>query len=208
MHHVPGVGPLKVLEDLAVSTDLSTLKPGRCPTGTFSRHPALSSHSGHMAVPNPRSQYEITGNVHFNHCLYFLWCLFRAELRAYGGSQARGQISYSCRPTPQPQQRGIREASATYSTAHGAARSLTHWAEPRIKPEFSWTLVGFITTEPQRELFNHCLLQDQVSWTKNKRFGEINDKHTFGQIHKVMGVTDCWVLVFFFLNPVFTTVRR
>ena len=34
--------------------------------------------------------------------------------------------SYSCRPMPEPQQCGIRAASATYTTAHGNTRSLTH----------------------------------------------------------------------------------
>ena len=40
---------------------------------------------------------------------------------AYGGSQARGH-----QPTPEPQQCGIRAASATYTTAHGNTGSLTH----------------------------------------------------------------------------------
>ena len=34
--------------------------------------------------------------------------------------------SYSCLPTPQPQQHQIRAASATYTTAHGNTRFLTH----------------------------------------------------------------------------------
>ena len=34
--------------------------------------------------------------------------------------------SCSCWPTPELQQRGIRASSATYNTAHGNARSLTH----------------------------------------------------------------------------------
>ena len=59
---------------------------------------------------------------------------------AYGGSQARGLI----RPTPQPQQRGIRAASGTYTTAHGNTESLTHWARPGIEPATSWFLVRFI----------------------------------------------------------------
>ena len=29
-------------------------------------------------------------------------------------------------------------------TAHGNARSLTHWTKPGIKPVSSWILVGFI----------------------------------------------------------------
>ena len=52
--------------------------------------------------------------------------------------------SCSCRPTPQQPQSRIRAAFVTYSTAHGNARSLTHWAMPRIEPPSSWILVRFI----------------------------------------------------------------
>ena len=37
----------------------------------------------------------------------------------------------SCQPPPQPQQLGFWAASVTYTTAHGNAASLTHWARPR-----------------------------------------------------------------------------
>ena len=42
---------------------------------------------------------------------------------------------------------------ATYTTAHGNAGSLTHLARPGIELASSWILVGYITTEPQWELF-------------------------------------------------------
>ena len=45
---------------------------------------------------------------------------------------------------PKPQQSRIRAASATHTTAHGNAGSLTHWARPGIKPLTSWFLVGFV----------------------------------------------------------------
>ena len=51
--------------------------------------------------------------------------------------------SCSCRPMPQPQQCQIHTTSATYTTAHGNARSSTHWARPGIKPATSWFLVRF-----------------------------------------------------------------
>ena len=53
--------------------------------------------------------------------------------------------SWSCRPTPQPQQRGIRATSATYTTAHGNARSLTRYMRPGIEPGSSWILVRFVS---------------------------------------------------------------
>ena len=52
------------------------------------------------------------------------FCLFRASPTAYGGSQAMGLIGATV--TPQPQPRQIPAVSATYATAHGNARSLTH----------------------------------------------------------------------------------
>ena len=45
---------------------------------------------------------------------------------------------------PESQQLGIRALSATHTTAHGNARSSTHWARPGIEPATPWFLVGFI----------------------------------------------------------------
>ena len=42
--------------------------------------------------------------------------------------------------------------SMTYTTAHGSARSLTHWARPGIEPTVSWFLVRFISAAPWQEL--------------------------------------------------------
>jgi len=42
--------------------------------------------------------------------------------------------------------------SATSTTAHSNAGSLTHEARPGIEPATAWMLVRFITAEPQREL--------------------------------------------------------
>ena len=53
--------------------------------------------------------------------------------------------SYSCQPTPQPEQCQIQSASATYTTAHGNARSPTHWLRPGIKPSILQLLVSFIS---------------------------------------------------------------
>ena len=92
------------------------------------------------------------------------FCLFaisRAAPAAYGGSQARG-LYQSCSywPTPQPQQRRIRAASAPYTTAHHNTRSLTHWTRPRIEHATSWFLVRFVNRwatmgTPLSELFKN-----------------------------------------------------
>ena len=52
---------------------------------------------------------------------FFFFVFSRAVLSACGGSRARGPVS-----AVEPQQRQIRAVSATYTTAHGNAGSLTH----------------------------------------------------------------------------------
>ena len=64
--------------------------------------------------------------------------------------------SYSCQPTPQPQQWGIPGPSVTYTTAHANAGSLTRWVRAWIEPAFSQILVGFV---------NHWA----TKWTPNYR---------------------------------------
>ena len=54
--------------------------------------------------------------------------------------------------TPQPQRCRIWAMSATYTTAHGNAASLTHWERPGIELVTSWLLVGFVSAVPQWEL--------------------------------------------------------
>ena len=84
--------------------------------------------------------------------------LFRATPAAYGSSQARGPIgasaaSTTATETPDP------SCIWPYTTAHGNAGSLIHWARPGVKHKSSWILVGFITTEPRRELLKPCILK-------------------------------------------------
>ena len=68
-----------------------------------------------------------------------------ATLMAYAFFQGWGQIrATATKAMPQPQQRRIQAESVTYNTAHGNARSLTHWARPGIEPKSSWILFGFV----------------------------------------------------------------
>ena len=57
--------------------------------------------------------------------------------------------SYSCRPTPEPQQHGIRDMSVTYTTAHGNTKSLTHWVRPG-----DWTQV-LMDASQVRQVLSH-----------------------------------------------------
>ena len=78
-----------------------------------------------------------------NNSITFFFFFSRAEPMAYGGSQARGPVRAEA-GWPMPQQRRIQATSATYTTAHGNARSLTHRVRPGIKPTTSWLLVRFV----------------------------------------------------------------
>ena len=64
-----------------------------------------------FARPFPSSLNSSSCFIHLFMCLFihsFIQCLFRAVPMAYGSSQARGSNrSWSCWPTPQPQQRRI-----------------------------------------------------------------------------------------------------
>ena len=55
------------------------------------------------------------------------------------------------------QQCGIWATSVTYTTAHGNARSLTHWAWPGIEPVTSWFLIRVVSAASQRELHARTL---------------------------------------------------
>ena len=87
-----------------------------------------------MGIPSAGSYNlcDLGSKIFYFFFLFFFFFLFMAAPAAYGHSQARG-----CRPTRHPQQRRIRAASATYTTAHGNATSLTHWARPGIEPASS-----------------------------------------------------------------------
>ena len=86
------------------------------------------------------------------HVLVF-FLLLGPALVAYGGSQARCQISAAaaslCHSVSNT---GSQDVSANYTATHGNTVSLTHWSRPGIEPTSSWILVGFVTTEPQWEL--------------------------------------------------------
>ena len=86
-----------------------------------------------------------------NDCIwvYFFFCLFRAAPMAYGDSQARGTIGAAAAGLHQKHSNAV---TVTYTTAHGNAGSLTHWARPGVKPATSWFLVGFVSAAPRWEL--------------------------------------------------------
>ena len=76
------------------------------------------------AIEKNATRVMALNNVSFLFCL-FVVAISWAAPAAYGGSQARGLMG-AVRPSPEPQQCRIRAASATYTTAHGNAGSLTH----------------------------------------------------------------------------------
>ena len=83
---------------------------------------------------------------------FFFFCHFRATPMAYGGSQASPIRTAVAGLRHKPQQCQIWAVSATYTTAHGKAGSLTRWARPGIEPATSCFLVRFASNAPRREL--------------------------------------------------------
>ena len=78
---------------------------------------------------------------------------------AYGSSQSRGEIrAIAAGLHHSHSNAGFQGMSATYTTAHGNAGSLTCWARPGIKAATSWILVGFLTAELQWELLGLVIL--------------------------------------------------
>ena len=70
---------------------------------------------------------------------------FKATPAAHGGSQARGLIgAVATSPCQSHSNEGSEPHPWPYTTAHGNARCLTHWARPGIKPTTSWLPVGLI----------------------------------------------------------------
>ena len=81
-----------------------------------------------------------------------VFCLFRAIPAVYGSFQAGVESELQLPAYTTAQQHGIWAASATHTTAHSNARSLTHGARAGIEPTFSLRMVGFVTPKPWWEL--------------------------------------------------------
>ena len=95
-----------------------------------------------LSVPLKYEIVKIIGLLFYGLCFcllsfffFFVFCLFCCCCFCYFWGCSRGiwrfpgeGLNRSCshQPTPEPQQRRIRAASATYTTAHGNAGSLTH----------------------------------------------------------------------------------
>ena len=91
--------------------------------------------------------------------------LFRATPEAYGSSQARSrsELQLLACAIAAAKQDLSQAMSVTYTTARGNTRSLTHWVRPGIEPASSWTLVRFVTPEPQQELPRKGNFKNQIN---------------------------------------------
>ena len=92
------------------------------------------------------SDFDFLAHFSFFLSFFFSFVFLRASPAACGGSLAWGPfgaVAAGLRHSHR-QQCQIRTPSATYTTAHGNVRSLTHWARPGIEPPSSWFLVGCV----------------------------------------------------------------
>ena len=114
--------------------------------------PIMSFIAGSPLAPQVQDSYLISlSSVNLKWMNCFEWkerehiflFLFRAVPTTYGGSQARGVTSELQLPAYTTITATRDPICVCYTTAHGNARSFTHWARPGIEPASSWILVGF-----------------------------------------------------------------
>ena len=102
----------------------------------------------------PNWSYELrhTDKMFYTNPVFFFFCFLGPHLRPVEVPRLGVDQSYSCQPTPRPQQLGIWAVSLTYTTAHGNTGSQTQWVRPGVEPASLWILVGFVFTASQQEL--------------------------------------------------------
>ena len=89
---------------------------------------------------------------------------------------------------PMPQPRRIWAASATYTTAHSNARSLTHSARPGIELPSLW--IKFVKAEPQQELpsidcwLHSIIVHGFMLWGKHRL--EADTTHPFIEMSRYL----------------------
>ena len=94
--------------------------------------------------------------------------------------------------------------SATYTTAHGNARSLTHRMRPGIKPETSWFLVGVVSIEPWWELLFlkfFIVIFITLWWKESQLIGERVIPKNNPATQYFLSMEKVKVLHFIFLHP-------
>ena len=124
----------------------------------------------HLQSPSLRPLGSFAFSV-FCFVLFFVFCLFRAEPTAYGGSQARGLIG---------------AVATDLHHSHSNAKSLTHWLRPGIEPATSWFLVGFVSAVPWREL-PFCVFKRKIWW--NLPFGILKGRMRFSNFFPLFMAT-------------------
>ena len=98
-------------------------------------------------------------NNHLNHFQQFFVFFFQGCTCIWKFPDQGLNQTYSCWPTPQPEQHGIQHMSVT---AHSNTGSLTHLVGPGIKPAASQILASFVTNEPQWELPFSIYIHDKL----------------------------------------------
>ena len=138
------------------------------PKVLFLNSPLALFHSSFPSQPPQKCPW--VSNISYFILFYFILLIFRATTTTYGSSQARGWIRAAAASLhPSHSNLGSKPA---YTTAHGNARSLTHWLRLGKEQVSSWMLVGFFTC-PCRvttgTLFSQFLIGLQVNLSVSPR---------------------------------------
>ena len=119
--HHPSSGGLLPMTSLSPQPS-GSLPPPPPPHNLPVSKKACPSPAGTVCGPTAANKENATNTI-----IYLVsYCFLRLHLRCIEVPRLGSSQSCSRQPTPQPQQFGVRVTSATYTTAHSNARSLTH----------------------------------------------------------------------------------
>ena len=128
--------------------------------------PFLHSYQQWMRVPvapHPLQHLRLSVGCSHSHCCAMVsHCCFSFLFLFLGLKPSHMEFPWARSPietvADRLHHRQIQATSATYTTAHGNTRSITHWVKPGIEHASSWILVRFISTEPWWEVLTVILI--------------------------------------------------
>ena len=104
---------------------------------------------------------------------FFFFFFFFVFLGSHWQHMEVPRVGVKSELQPQPQQQQIGSTSVTYSTAHGHARSFTHWARPGMEPSTLWFLDSFLLCH-DRSSSHPCFYRASLSQSLQSPIGSMS----------------------------------